>query len=205
MEKDPAWPSATSRFSSEIARPARCDRRPGAFGPDDADHPPGRDRPLAIRSRRSSSPRGACPAHGGRLPYFTAMAEGRVIRAHLETAAPMTRCARFAYEEHLADLAAEPPRWPESTRRISQLRVTVTYTPLGALRRALGPARLNIDSSIIRASGCSICPPRAHLRHVVGGSNDSCRSAGACGARARHGSPSCAVLLRRRPRTSRWP
>lgn len=81
---------------------------------------------------------------GGRLPYFTAMAEGRVIRAHLEPQ-PDDAVPRFAYEEHLADLSAEPPRWPQSTRRISQLRVTVTYTPLGALRRALGPARLNID------------------------------------------------------------
>ena len=81
---------------------------------------------------------------GGRLPYFTAMAEGRVIRAHLEPQ-PDDAVPRFAYEEHLADLSADPPRWPESTRRISQLRVTVTYTPLGTLWRALGPARLNID------------------------------------------------------------
>lgn len=81
---------------------------------------------------------------GGRLPYFTAMAEGRVIRAHLEPQ-PDDAIPRFAYEEHLADLSAEPPRWPDSTRRISQLRVTVTYTPLGAIRRALGPGRLNID------------------------------------------------------------
>ena len=81
---------------------------------------------------------------GGRLPYFTAMAEGRVIRAHLEPQ-PDDAVPRFAYEEHLADLSREPPRWPESTRRISQLRIAITYTPTGALWRAFGPARLNVD------------------------------------------------------------
>src|SRR5262245_57089238 len=65
---------------------------------------------------------------GGRLPFFAAMAEGRIARAYLEPQ-PDDRVARFAYEEHLAELAGAPPRWPESTRRLSQLRVTVEYTP----------------------------------------------------------------------------
>ena len=34
---------------------------------------------------------------------------------------------------------SDPPQWPESTRRISQLRVTIEYAPATALRRALGP------------------------------------------------------------------
>jgi predicted YcjX-like family ATPase len=72
------------------------------------------------------------------------MAEGRVIRAHLEPQ-PDDAVPRFAYEEHLADLGQDPPRWPESTRRIAQLRVTITYEPVGAIRRALGPARLHLD------------------------------------------------------------
>ncbi|MGE0851022.1 MAG: YcjX family protein [Hyphomicrobiaceae bacterium] len=81
---------------------------------------------------------------GGRLPFFAAMAEGRISRAYLEPQ-PDDRVPRFAYEEHLADLAKEPPQWPESTRRISQLRVTIEYTPAAALRRALGPGRVHID------------------------------------------------------------
>ena len=81
---------------------------------------------------------------GGRLPYFAAMAEGRIVRAYLEPQ-PDDAIPRFAYEEHLAELAAEPPRWPESTRRISQLRVTVDYTSAALLRRALGTGRLHID------------------------------------------------------------
>src|SRR5262249_1558852 len=52
---------------------------------------------------------------------------------------------RFAYEEHLAALAADPPEWPDSTRRISQLRVTVEYAPRPALKRMLSPGRLHVD------------------------------------------------------------
>ena len=81
---------------------------------------------------------------GGRLPFFAAMAEGRIARAYLEPQ-PDDRVARFAYEEHLADLGADPPHWPESTRQISQLRVTVEYASAGLLRRALAPGRLHVD------------------------------------------------------------
>lgn len=53
---------------------------------------------------------------------------------------------RFAYEEHLAALAASPARWPESTRRISQLRLTFEWEARDLARRALGlPERLNVD------------------------------------------------------------
>jgi len=81
---------------------------------------------------------------GGRLPFFSAMAEGRIARAFLEPQ-PDDAVPRFAYEEHLADLARDPPRWPESTRRISQLRLTIEYRPAATLRRALGPGRLHVD------------------------------------------------------------
>ena len=81
---------------------------------------------------------------GGRLPYFAAMAEGRIARAYLEPQ-PDDTLPRFAYEEHLAALAADPPEWPESTRRISQLRVTVEYSPTPLLKRTLGSGRLHID------------------------------------------------------------
>jgi predicted YcjX-like family ATPase len=81
---------------------------------------------------------------GGRLPYFAAMAEGRIARAYLEPQ-PDDSLPRFAYEEHLAELAKDPPQWPESTRRISQLRVTIEYTSAALLRRTLRPGRLHID------------------------------------------------------------
>jgi predicted YcjX-like family ATPase len=81
---------------------------------------------------------------GGRLPFFAAMADGRIARAYLEPQ-PDDRLARFAYEEHLADLGADPPLWPESTRQISQLRITVEYASAKVLRRAFAPGRLHID------------------------------------------------------------
>jgi predicted YcjX-like family ATPase len=81
---------------------------------------------------------------GGRLPFFGAMAEGRITRAYLEPQ-PDDNVARFAYEEHLAELGADPPRWPESTRQVSQLRITIEYVPASRLRRALTTGRLHVD------------------------------------------------------------
>jgi predicted YcjX-like family ATPase len=80
----------------------------------------------------------------GRLPFFTPVAEGRIKRAYLEPQ-PDDSVPRFAYEEHLAELAKDPPQWPESTRRVSQLRVTVEYESTQAWRRILLPGRMHID------------------------------------------------------------
>jgi predicted YcjX-like family ATPase len=81
---------------------------------------------------------------GGRLPFFAPMAEGRITRAYLEPQ-PDDTLPRFAYEDHLAALAKDPPEWPESTRRISQLRVTVEYESTQLWRRTFTPGRLHID------------------------------------------------------------
>ena len=43
------------------------------------------------------------------------------------------------------DLAKDPAEWPESTRRISQLRLTIEYTPTSAMRRAFTTGRLHVD------------------------------------------------------------
>ncbi len=84
----------------------------------------------------------------GRLPFFAAKAEGRISRVYLEPQ-PDDAVPRFAYEDHLALLAADAPIWPEGTRRISQLRLTFEYTHAGFVRRtltpALGPGRLHLD------------------------------------------------------------
>ena len=81
---------------------------------------------------------------GGRLPFFSADAEGRIVRAYLEPQ-PDDAVPRFDYEGHLADLAADPPRWPDSTRRISELRVTIEYRSESLLKRALGLSKLHLD------------------------------------------------------------
>lgn len=81
---------------------------------------------------------------GGRLPFFDAAAEGRLLRAYLEPQ-PDEIVPRFEYERHLADLTASPPKWPESTRRISQLRLTLEYEPGSFWKRQFGRDRLHID------------------------------------------------------------
>lgn len=81
---------------------------------------------------------------GGRLPFFAVASEQRLVRAYLEPQ-PDDSVPRFAYEEHLAALARDPPVWPESTRRISQLRVTIEYASASAVRRTLLANRLHLD------------------------------------------------------------
>ncbi|HLH49551.1 MAG TPA: YcjX family protein [Roseiarcus sp.] len=63
---------------------------------------------------------------GVRLPVLSASAEGRIARARLEPQ-PDDAVPRFAYEDHLAALSGHDRRWPESTRRISELRVTIEF------------------------------------------------------------------------------
>jgi uncharacterized protein len=81
---------------------------------------------------------------GGRLPFFAPDAEGRILRAYLEPQ-PDDTLPRFDYESHLAALTAQAPTWPDSTRRISQLRLTIEYEPKSVLRRWLGDAKLHVD------------------------------------------------------------
>lgn len=81
---------------------------------------------------------------GGRLPFFTPVAEGRLASAHLDPQ-PDDHVPRFDYEGHIGALSADPPNWPESTRRISEVRVALTFESAHPLRRALGLRRLNLD------------------------------------------------------------
>jgi hypothetical protein len=62
----------------------------------------------------------------GKLPAFAARAEGRIKRAYLMPQ-PDDAVPRFAYEDHLATLTGPERAWPQSTRRISELRVMVEY------------------------------------------------------------------------------
>lgn len=77
---------------------------------------------------------------GGRLPVFEAMAEGRIAGARLEPQ-PDDAVPRFDYEAHVEALVSER-RWPESTRRISELRVVIDYQ---SGRRSPRPRRLTLD------------------------------------------------------------
>ena len=81
---------------------------------------------------------------GGRLPGFTPMAEGRFIGARLAEY-PDATIPRFAYEQHLAALTGKNPVWPESTRRISQLRLVLKYQSGNWFSGMTGPSTLNLD------------------------------------------------------------
>jgi predicted YcjX-like family ATPase len=81
--------------------------------------------------------------HGGRLPLFDAHAQGRLTDARLMPQ-PDDAVPRFDYEAHVADLV-DKRIWPNSTRRISELRLTIEYESAWMLKRALGRGRLNLD------------------------------------------------------------
>ncbi|MEM7566873.1 MAG: YcjX family protein [Pseudomonadota bacterium] len=79
---------------------------------------------------------------GGRLTGLRAAAEGRVREVTLSPQ-PDDAVPRFAYEDHRDALSGADRTWPESTRRISQLRLVLDYEvagPFGTSRR-----RLNLD------------------------------------------------------------
>src|SRR3954469_23057638 len=63
--------------------------------------------------------------HGGGLPVFEALSSGRIARARLEPQ-PDDAVPRFDYETHVRALTQER-RWPESTSRISELRLVIEY------------------------------------------------------------------------------
>lgn len=81
---------------------------------------------------------------GGRLPFFAPHAQRRIQRAYLEPQ-PDDAVPRFDYEAHVAALSADPPSWPESTRRISEVRITIEYQSQSPLRRTLGTGKLHLD------------------------------------------------------------
>ncbi|MHA6297737.1 YcjX family GTP-binding protein [Devosia sp. CAU 1758] len=80
----------------------------------------------------------------GRLPGFSPLADGRFIGARLAEY-PDATIPRFAYEQHMSALTANPPVWPESTRRISQLRIVLKFQSAKWWAGMAGPATLNLD------------------------------------------------------------
>jgi len=70
---------------------------------------------------------------GGSFPVFEALASERISEARLAPQ-PDDAVPRFDYENHVRALIAER-RWPESTRKISELRLVIEYqSQRGAMR-----------------------------------------------------------------------
>ena len=82
--------------------------------------------------------------HGGRLPLFASLTQGRINRVYLEPQ-PDDDVPRFAYEDHVEALTGGDRHWPNSTRRLSQLRLTIEYEATGLIARNLQRSRLHVD------------------------------------------------------------
>ncbi|PRX35080.1 hypothetical protein SAMN05216257_102445 [Meinhardsimonia xiamenensis] len=80
----------------------------------------------------------------GRMGQLAAAAEGRILAAFLQPQ-PDDTVPRFDYEAHLAALTSRTPHWPESTRRISELRLSLRVRPAGLLAGLRGPRTLHLD------------------------------------------------------------
>ncbi|MEX0344071.1 MAG: YcjX family protein [Rhizobiaceae bacterium] len=81
--------------------------------------------------------------HGGRLPLFDAQNSGRISRAFLQHQ-PDDNVPRFQYEDHVAAIV-EDRLWPESTRQISELRLSIEYESASGWSRLFPAGRLNLD------------------------------------------------------------
>ncbi len=81
--------------------------------------------------------------NGGRLPLFEPIRSGRVSKVRLEPQ-PDDAVPRFQYEDHIAALVRDRA-WPDSTRAISQLRITLDYESASGWNRIFSPGRLSID------------------------------------------------------------
>jgi len=79
-----------------------------------------------------------------RMPGLAAAAQGRIEAAFLQPQ-PDDTLPRFDYETHLGALTAAAPRWPESTRTVSELRLSLRVRPTGLLGGLQGPRTVHLD------------------------------------------------------------
>ena len=77
-----------------------------------------------------------------KLPVLKAASQGRITRVRL-VPQPDPDVPRFPYEAHRAAMNGPDRHWPESTRRISELRVEIDYERASGLFK--GPATLTLD------------------------------------------------------------
>lgn len=80
----------------------------------------------------------------GRMPQLSAAAQGRIISAFLQPQ-PDDTIPRFEYEKHLADMTGPKPQWPQSTRSVSQLRLSLRVQPKGIISGLRGPKTVHLD------------------------------------------------------------
>ncbi len=80
----------------------------------------------------------------GRMPGLLAAQEGRIEAAFLQPQ-PDDTVPRFDFEAHLGALTASAPHWPDSTRAISELRLSLRVRPSGLLAGLTGARTVHLD------------------------------------------------------------
>lgn len=80
----------------------------------------------------------------GRMPGLVAASEGRIAAAFLQPQ-PDDTVPRFEFESHYSALTAPTPHWPESTRTISELRLSLRVRPAGLLAGLTGARTVHLD------------------------------------------------------------
>ena len=80
----------------------------------------------------------------GRMTALGAARDGRIEAAFLQPQ-PDDLVPRFEYETHLGALMAKEPHWPESTRSISQLRLSLRVRSGGLLGGLRGSQMVHLD------------------------------------------------------------
>ena len=80
----------------------------------------------------------------GRMPGLVAAAEGRIVGAWLQPQ-PDDIVPRFDYERYLDAMTGPAPHWPEGTRAISELRLSLRVRPSGLLAAARGVRTVHLD------------------------------------------------------------
>lgn len=79
-----------------------------------------------------------------RMGQLSAQAQGRIRSAYLQPQ-PDDTVPRFDYESHLSALTGPAPHWPESTRTVSQLRLSFLVQRGGLLGTMSGQRKLHLD------------------------------------------------------------
>ncbi|MZR12544.1 YcjX family protein [Maritimibacter sp. DP07] len=79
-----------------------------------------------------------------RMPGFLPAAEGRILSAFLQPH-PHAHVPRFDYESHLSAMTGPDPHWPQSTRAVSELRLSFRVKPGGLLSGIRSPRTVHLD------------------------------------------------------------
>ncbi|MEM1373948.1 MAG: YcjX family protein [Pseudomonadota bacterium] len=80
----------------------------------------------------------------GRMPQLLAASSGSITHAYLQPQ-PDDTLPRFDYEAHLGAMTGTEPHWPQSTRAVSELRLSLRVKPQGFIGSFSGPRTVHLD------------------------------------------------------------